>query len=508
MTSIFVFVALVACLCATAFAYVKNAFSYWKRRGIPYIKPSFPFGNCDEIFLQKTAVAESMKKLYESTVAPVLGYYSSIFPALLVRDPKILQNILVKDFHNFQCRKSYADEHVDPMAGNLLLQNGEKWKTARKEFSPAFTSAKLKEMVGSIIGATESLNEFIGQYADQPETIEVRELFTRCTTNCIASVGFGIDIDCIKNPDSEFRVYGKRVFEGSLLNAWRNLCIFVAPTLSKIFRPRFICKDVGDFMINIVSKNVKYREENNIVRKDFFQLLMQLRNTGKIDEKDNWSIKSSGGHKSLSIEEMSAQAFLFFAAGYETSASTMSFCLYELCKDPDAQQKAYEEIVSVLDKYNGEFTYDSINEMKYVDNCIQESLRMHPTFGVFGRMCQNDYRVPDTDIVIEKGTHIMVSVNGIHYDPRYYEEPYTFNPERFAEQKSFLEMPFLTFGLGPRNCIGRRLGKFQSKAIVVKVLQQFHFELGDQHQNNELKIDPTAFARLPSNGINLRVFKR
>lgn len=137
---------------------------------------------------------------------------------------------------------------------------------------------------------------------------------------------------------------------------------------------------------------------------------------------------------------------------------------------------------------------------------------MHPPFGVFGRMCMNDYKVPDTDIVIEKGTHIMVSVNGIHYDPQYYEEPYKFKPERFAEQrnedKSFVKMPFLSFGEGPRNCIGRRLGKLESKLTVIKVLQKFRFELGEQHQNEKLKISPTAFARYPTNGINLKIFRR
>lgn len=370
MSAALIFVGLVSCLIVTAFLYVQNAFSYWKRRGIPYIKPTFPFGNSGEIFLQTTSVAETLQKLYESTTEPVLGYFSSVIPALLVRDSKILQNILIKDFSNFQMRKCHCDPKVDPMAENLLLINGEKWKTARTKLSPAFTASKLKEMIGTIIGATESLNEVLGQYADQPKAFEIRDVFTCCATNVIASVGFGIDIDCIKNPDSDFRKYGKRIFEGSVLNAWRNLCIFVVPTLSKIFRPRFICKDVGDFMINIVKENIKYREENNVVKKDFFQLLMQLRNTGKIDEGNNWSIKSSTSHKSLTLEQMSAQAFLFFAAGYETSAATMSFCLYELCKDLSAQQRAYEEIVTVLEKHNGQLTYESISEMKYVDNCI------------------------------------------------------------------------------------------------------------------------------------------
>lgn len=511
MSTILIFVALFVSLIGTAYLYVKNAFTYWKRQGIPSIPPTFPFGNCKEIFLQTKSMSDLLQKFYESSKEPVLGIYSAIFPMLLIRDPKIIRNILITDFSSFHNRSSTANEEVDPMAANMLLQNDEKWKTARTQLSPAFSSGKLKAMFGAIIGATESLNEFIGQYADyQTKPVEIREVFARYATNVIASIAFGIEIDCIKNPNSEFRTYGKRIFEMKFINALRSMCIFFVPSLSRLLRVRFTDKDVGDFMINIVKENSKYREENNIVRKDFFQMLMQLRNTGKIKENDDhdWSIKSTNIKKSLSLEEISAQAFLFFAASYESSSSTMSFCMYELATNADTQQKAYEEIVSVLERHNGQLTYESVGEMKYLDNCINEVLRLHSPFGVLDRRCMKDYNVPNTNIVIKKGTQIMISVAGIQHDPQYYEEPYKFKPERFAENKAFLEMPFLAFGDGQRNCLGLRLGKLQSKIAIIKVLQKFRFELSEQHLNKELEMSPKTVVKSPINGINLNVFTR
>lgn len=94
-----------------------------------------------------------------------------------------------------------------------------------------------------------------------------------------------------------------------------------------------------------------------------------MRNSGNVHKDGNWSTHVSN-KKSISIEEIAGQAFIFFAGGFESSSTTMSFCMYELAKNPTVQQKAYEEIVSVLDKHNGNLTYESVMEMKYTEYCI------------------------------------------------------------------------------------------------------------------------------------------
>lgn len=72
----------------------------------------------------------------------------------------------------------------------------------------------------------------------------------------------------------------------------------------------------------------------------------------------------------LTINEAAAQAFLFFIAGYETTSSTMTFCLYELSKRQDIQDKARQEIIKVLKKYDGKISYESIKEMQYLERVI------------------------------------------------------------------------------------------------------------------------------------------
>lgn len=105
-------------------------------------------------------------------------------------------------------------------------------------------------------------------------------------------------------------------------------------------------------------------------------------------------------------------------------------------------------------------------------------------------------------------------MSGLHYDPTYYEEPERFNPDRFdADQiarKKFEEMPYLPFGEGPKNCIGKRLGKLKAKIGICLILQKFAVELGAQHSKDEkLVMDPNlTLIRSPISGIHLKIKPR
>lgn len=362
---------IIATLAATIYAYVANACSYWKRKGIPFIKPKFPFGTFTNTFLQKTSFSDAIRELYNTLDEPIVGIYFAVNPGLLIRDPKTIQDILVTDFSSFRDRTRYVDEKIDPMADNLLLQRGDKWKYTRTKLSPTFTSGKLKGMFDTIVDCVKSLQIHLDGIAKSGDSVNTRELFAQFATNVLASVAFGIDVDCIENPDAEFRKYGRKIFDSTIRNALRGISQ-LSPTLSKFFGVRFTDKDVAQFMVDTVRQNSEYREKNNIVRKDFFQLLIQLRNTGYVEESDDWSTKASQSETGTkeTFEEMAAQAFVFFVAGFESSSSTLSFCMYEFARNPETQQKAYDEITSVLKDYDGTLNYESAMEMKYTENCI------------------------------------------------------------------------------------------------------------------------------------------
>lgn len=166
----------------------------------------------------------------------------------------------------------------------------------------------LKAMFQTIVDCGKSLETHLKTLASTQNEVEVRDIFARFTTNVIASTAFGINVDCIVNPDDEFRSYGGRFFEPKFKHVVRFNMSFLSPFLTKFLGIRFADKDVEEFMRETIRQNLEYREKNNVFRKDFFQLLMQLRNTGHVQDDEDWETKSTNNTKSLTLDDMMAQA--------------------------------------------------------------------------------------------------------------------------------------------------------------------------------------------------------
>lgn len=126
------------------------------------------------------------------------------------------------------------------------------------------------------------------------------------------------------------------------------------------------------------------------------------------------------------------------------------------------------------------------------------------------RECTKCYRVPDTELIIEKGTPIMIPVWALHYDAQFYPQPKKFDPDRFASvnRKAFNQMPFLGFGEGPRACIGRRMGRMQTKIGLIAMLAKYKYDIGNEMQRGELQISKKNFIIVPATGIYLKLTHR
>lgn len=152
--------------------------------------------------------------------------------------------------------------------------------SVRGKLTPTFTSGKLKAMFSTLVDCGSTLQNHLTNLADKNELLDVREISASHATNVIASVAFGIDVDTINNPNNDFRVCGRQIFELSLSNLIRTLLAFTAPKLLGILRIKSVRTEVETFIKTVVKQTLEYRERNNISRKDFFQLLIQLRNNG------------------------------------------------------------------------------------------------------------------------------------------------------------------------------------------------------------------------------------
>lgn len=139
-----------------------------------------------------------------------------------------------------------------------------------------------------------------------------------------------------------------------------------------------------------------------------------------------------------------------------------------------------------------------------------EALRKYPPVPMLNRECTKDYMIPDTDILITKGTAVVIPNYAIHYDERYYPNPHEFQPERFGEEnkKPFKDMPYLPFGDGPRVCIGLRMGKMQTKMGLIAMLRKFNFDLACDKLRSGMKFNPKSFVMMPLESLNLKVTLR
>lgn len=141
-----------------------------------------------------------------------------------------------------------------------------------------------------------------------------------------------------------------------------------------------------------------------------------------------------------------------------------------------------------------------------------ETLRLYPVVQILNRICVKDYKIPDTNITIEKGTPIIVPLFSLHRDEKYYTDAEKFDPSRFFSEnkdgKTSVDMPYSPFGDGPRNCIGLRMGKMSTKVGIVTVLQNYWIELADQHKNTKLKFSAATFVLATDSGIHLELKPR
>lgn len=179
----------------------------------------------------------------------------------------------------------------------------------RYKLTPTFTSGKMKMMYGTVLEKAEAMVENLKELINISKKIEMNDIVARFTTDVIGSVAFGLELNCTKNPDSMFYKMGQKVFNPPSSQTLRLMFTSAFQGFAKKINMRFFPKDVCDFFMSTIRKTVDYRETNGILRNDFLNLLLELKNDGKLKEEEGEVAEK------LTFDELAAQAFLFFLAG-------------------------------------------------------------------------------------------------------------------------------------------------------------------------------------------------
>lgn len=296
MFLLFAIVATVALICL----WFKKKFSYWEKLGFPSVAGKFPFGSVRGMGT-KIHFSELLQKFYGENKgkAPAVGFYLLTQPVLLPTEPELVKDIFVRNFDSFHDRGFYFNEKDDPLSNHLFFLSGQKWKDLRAKLSPTFTSGKIKMMFGNVTTICDKMIDFLAPSADCSDNVEIKDVLSSFTTEVISNVAFGLDVDCLGNPDNEFRIMANAVFEPKPKDKMKILMMNAFPKAAKFFGLAMNNKETTNFFMEVIRKNVEHRESKNIQRNDFLQLLIQMKDS------------ESG----LTFSEIAANSFVFFLAG-------------------------------------------------------------------------------------------------------------------------------------------------------------------------------------------------
>lgn len=282
------------------YIYLKHHFSYWKRKGIEYVEPDLVFGNLTASIFGKENVNIAMKRVHDQIKGPFGGGYMLTQPTLFIKDPALIKQIFIKDFEFFVDRGVYFNEKDDPLQAHLFNLAGEKWRFMRHKLSSAFTSGKLKQMVGNFVVHGQKLQKYLeGVVKSDKNIIEARDLMSRYTIDSIVLLAFGIETDCINNPNEEFLKMGSRISEPPRSVFLKQILQFLSPKLMSILKLKIFEQAVEDFIRSVTEQSLHLRENENVVRQDFMQLIVQLRNSGSLNKDDGWNTEITTGGKNI-----------------------------------------------------------------------------------------------------------------------------------------------------------------------------------------------------------------
>ncbi|XP_023235804.1 cytochrome P450 3A2-like [Centruroides sculpturatus] len=462
----------------------KKQFSCFIDLGIPGPKPNFFSGNMDDLITKGVAKCHiDWIKKYGN----VVGYFQGSIPILLVADLEFMKNFMVVNYKNASGREWFIEDAGVPMKtfrkSAVAVVGGPYWKELRNIMSSTFTSRKLKGIIPILEKSITRLTNKIEKKIENKEYVPMKTLFSEYAFDLTMSTMFGID-------DDGSEMYRKFYKDSKQLSnvPYNDIIVNFAlyfPEFSTVFTLIREAKDKISYFLGRPScfgayKNslsvLQLRKSNpQIQRDDFVQLLMNA-TYDKQKENDKTCVMK----KSLSTDEVVINMMNFVLASYESTTSTLTFALYMMAKYPEIQEKVRKELNSI--NTNEEEVKNSfLRGIPYLDQVINETLRYYTivrvlvTRTITGEIKWNSKTLP-------KNLVLQVAAYQLHHDPEYWENPETFDPDRFLphNKQKLNPMIFQAFGYGPKNCIGMRFAYLSLRQIFTRLLTKYKFEICEE----------------------------
>ncbi|XP_077234415.1 cytochrome P450 704C1-like [Tasmannia lanceolata] len=423
-------------------------------------------------------------------------------------DPRNVEHMLKTNFDCYTKGKYHYSIFSDFLGDGIFAVDGDKWRQQRKLASFEFSTRVLRDFSSSVFrrNATK-LARIVSDFATKKQDLDIQDLLMKCTLDSIFEVGFGLDLNCLGGSSETGNTFIKALDESNALVYWRYVDFLWEIkrflNMGSEARLRKNIKVIDDFVYELIrTKREKLTSEDDCNNKE--------------DILSRFIMESKKDPENMTDRYLRDIIMSFIIAGKDTTANTLSWFFYMLCKYPTIQEKISQQVRELVDKdhqmdvndFVGKLTDATFDKMQYLHATLTETLRLYPAVPIDGKRSEKDDVLPDGFKVKEgDGVNYVAYAMG-RMTSIWGEDAEEFRPERWLENGVFRpesSFKFTAFHGGPRICLGKEFAYRQMKIIAMVLLRFFRFQLDDEKKEVRYR---TMFTLHIDGGLRLQVFPR
>ncbi|KAG1114134.1 hypothetical protein G6F42_014272 [Rhizopus arrhizus] len=376
-------------------------------------------------------------------------------------------------------------------SNNLFFSTGAEWKRQRRIANPAFHRAMPISLFG--LYAEKLFSSISKSHSTNGSVIDLGSYVTNFTLDIIGDAGFDFKFNSLQDSTSEYVTRYEKIIEAVM-----DPLFYFFPALDTdylwLFPKRQEIHKELEIFLDMVREIIAKKRQTLTEQKRLKELAVSngeaVGDVERASDKDILTllIESADAEENKDISEISDDMLLsnmcvLFTGGHDTTTAGLLFCIFELAMNQDIQEKARNEIISILGDEKSDVlpTAEQISKMEYLNMIIKETLRLHSPVPVSSpRLTTEDCMLGDT--FIPKGSTVVIDAISIHRNPKYWQNPEVFNPGRFAaggeaEKHAGSGLTYVPFGGGARHCIGRNFAMNEQKVMLSMFLRKYTWTL-------------------------------
>jgi cytochrome P450 len=388
----------------------------------------------------------------------------------MVMHPDDIERVLATEHAKFRKGDFQRDQLGFVLGRGLLTSEGERWRRQRQQIQPAFSPERIQSY-------TETMTDCAGAAADgwrAGEQVAVDEEMRRVTVQVLARSLFGTDITAhVETIAEAMDDIGARA-DGSLLVA------LVPPWVPTPWNRR--AERGAEAIDGIIEELVAERRGEADEHDDLLSWLLEATEAGDLDP-----------------DTLRDQLVTFLLAGHETTSLALTYTWYLLADHPEKRERLHGELDAELD---GAPTMADLPALEYTEQVIRESMRVYPP--VYRILRETGEPVDIGGYAFEEGTKLTLPQWNVHRDPRWWDDPEQFRPERWAGEADRPEYAYFPFGGGPRRCIGMRFALIEAQLILATIARHHELDLAGE---DDLDLQP-GVTMAPADPVRMTVRER